>query len=1815
MRSSEARNYREHMLDGETESALREQYPDGTVVSVFIDDEWKLARISGEVSIKDKQFAAQVLLENVMEKNTPETRFDDEEYEELTDKDLEAGEYMIPLLLKEIEDAKQSGDDFMQRGYEEELEKIRQEKETGKRLKQKAAAPAPSGPHPNAIPILLKHPPTKVDFAVNPRKDFSQPGMSGIDASKNASLIVTEANVTDDGSIEYTVQAVKGDTYKHIPQELLSLWRDVARLEHNLQNLEKRIQKKVLLSLRADLLARVTDAQKLVDEAKDRLPNFSEMRSHEKEQVEYLAEQLHRVHRQAREAISELEINVQDVIGSGADIATVPHLETESEKQARATKKEKQEKKERTFIESFEAELDNAAKKEVAKIDEEEKRALNKLIAEKKSEFEQAHPQQQGQQGGQGRGPKFDPSSVSLPPDVKADFEEQRKQKRKEVFLRMFVNRAPTTDTTQERFYDRLEELRKELYQKDRTKLPGDMNSSDDDYIATSDKFGSQTYHAYEILAKEWKHEPKEEEKKEVDEFAFSFDSLQNLTFRAEDLLGEIPKEEATGMPVRDFEDVYDRLRIFVRDARKDYEHYSLPLEKLNPPFNDSIALAAQRVVVYEKYVNQLHELRTELVKKLHATKEKTVEKKEAKNEFIDIPEEVLRESLFRGPRLVDFKHAMQGVYEDVFASAALTGATIEQFKKLVPAKADSALLETLRPYGIKNWEQFKNMWDEHVAPKFAESARVSADAKFKSKVAEKITWYKKAWKLKGDIAVRVATTAVLVGGASWLAGMAAAGMSAFWATTTVLGGGAVGGGVRGWLNKAFFGSEKAKAKAQDKMKELYGETAIASKDDIVRELLDEQFGGSGDKTDYTQAASRIDLLPQLTAVMAEVVREVSIEQDAEQPEEVRKLTPDARALYERALKTLEPKERTEQVRRDLAIAISKVGANGDRLEKAAYEGGDPAVMQAMGSLYGGISGKKGIGYGALTGSALTGAFMYDRMAGAGAVGFMGGAVATHEVMKGREAKERRDQARSKLVADLNAFVEGFKKYKDPASHINFDNPDEVQTFIDTLAQYHAFKDILHGSVLREYAPALIVDKKQDQFGALVADRDALLSQIKSVIHDVERTRLLEQRPESQERQDANRMRALLHRLQESHKELDQRGEANLAYMTKELEKESKRWTRKRIFATIGGGLAGAGAAILVGHYGRELFKSTHEWMQNREKPIDIAIPESKVVSEQPQTATETAASSSDVAGASSPAESASTTTDSASVEPKSILPEDLPPNPELEAQLEKQASAFINTEKPNLIKSGQGTIHALNRLEAGGRYSILGEVDQNNWSPEQTEAWNEMQKDFDEWKNKQLEEMGYRWVNGKLGGPLSLRAGDEMKLFWDAESGEWKARFVRFEYDEGGGLKYETNEDGTFKLDKNRDKIPVDKFKGRVSDKLLFTGKESGGPAKGAAPKTLGEEVADWEKSIEAVKNTPSGKANTLLENVRQLDPDYQSDVEQVAERAKLAEQVRARVGYDPYNDPKLSDGYGPMPERMQQGEPTEDLKMLRTSPEIIDSLMDTDDPLAAADDLQSFTEQYVKTHPTNFSSESALQKNVADFKSAWREHVGGGGDVAKTPEVAASKQAKMFVEDYTKPHSEEVIRQAANAGEKSPGYVDTSSEPLGFNAADLSKLSGPAANTDTELGIGAAANTDTEILADPESVGETPINSWESADRTWKVQFVRSGGEIEDMTFEGLPPNPQIVAESVLSQSDTINSIERDPEAAELFLEFAKYKLMYDELSQGMNLHTDAGDFVKMRMAELMDRIANELNADQSIFKQDLLEILGIGAVKKAA
>ena len=538
---------------------------------------------------------------------------------------------------------------------------------------------------------------------------------------------------------------------------------------------------------------------------------------------------------------------------------------------------------------------------------------------------------------------------------------------------------------------------------------------------------------------------------------------------------------------------------------------------------------------------------------------EKSKEKAELKKEksIIDIPEARLREILLDA-KLPEVKAAAQILYEGVLQSGAsgkIKTEALTAFQNLfTDAPANPAFLTELRRYGIADWEEFKELWDTKLVEQVARTMALHAEATINKKVAERLTTWEQTKKLKWQIAARVGISVALIGGAG-VAAAATFGLAGIGGAAAVLGGGAISGGIRGWINRKIFGSETMEEQTQTLMDELREDI----KGRVVAEALEEQFG-AGASGNLTIATDNIEGLPSFSAILAQTLREATAEKMKVGKVE---LAGNARAVYEEALRHLETKDPNDTERLELAQAISRIHGNGDRMTaeaEAEIKAKAPKAFDVLENWVQSYSGKKGIAMAAGSGALAAGALLLDNEWARGVIGGVMGAYTGRELgtawFEGRETRAAREAVleRMRMVRFYTEEIQAGRVLSNSARE-DFRN-DLLST-----------KRLLHGNASPEELSIFVTIKG----GQATVDMN-LRKQMESMTRDAERTGVLFENHED---------RANFEKVLEA---MNTHGEALEAEYEETFGRKAGRWLKKK-GTRWGGALVGAalGGATAIG--------------------------------------------------------------------------------------------------------------------------------------------------------------------------------------------------------------------------------------------------------------------------------------------------------------------------------------------------------------------------------------------------------------------------------------------------------------------------------------------------------------------------------------------------------------------------------------------------------------------------------------------------------
>jgi len=426
----------------------------------------------------------------------------------------------------------------------------------------------------------------------------------------------------------------------------------------------------------------------------------------------------------------------------------------------------------------------------------------------------------------------------------------------------------------------------------------------------------------------------------------------------------------------------------------------------------------------------------------------------------VDIPDTVLRE-LFND-RQKEVRAAMEAIYnQELLAGDERSDneAVLKALKDLMRRSPHDALLKKLRQYGIKNWDQFKDVWDKKMAKKAVGVLHEWGQADLKSEMAKQIGAGDVISALKWQLGARIITNIALVGGGAALT-------TAIFASGGVAGialaaaGGAAGGGVRAFLQKFVFGSKTLEDRKKKALEEMYSK----KRTDIINNTLDKRFGGSG-RTNMTAETNVI-----FSSIMAEAIRTASEEavkgvREDFSSDESRTLKGDEKRLYIQALKNAREAgvELTQDQKIKMAVALQDLTRRGEQVRAQAVKETDPLIIKMLDGVMAGYSGqlanKENYGLAGSTatvaaGAAAGAAFFSSSAVARGILGGLGGAAAGYKIGEGLRSKAEVKDAESAFMPRFQKAAQYWEQYSNDPNYLL---PEELKEFGDDIKNFNRY--------------------------------------------------------------------------------------------------------------------------------------------------------------------------------------------------------------------------------------------------------------------------------------------------------------------------------------------------------------------------------------------------------------------------------------------------------------------------------------------------------------------------------------------------------------------------------------------------------------------------------------------------------------------------------------------------------------------------------------------------------------------------------------
>ncbi|MBI2437018.1 MAG: hypothetical protein HYV41_04745 [Candidatus Magasanikbacteria bacterium] len=1029
--------------------------------------------------------------------------------------------------------------------------------------------------------------------------------------SKFGNHTVSDAHITEAGHIEYTVtDTVKNEKTVGVPQEFIDLWKENVELEKRLETLQTEMFG-LGSSKELELMDRNKKIQEKVAEIFATLPDVAKMNKRDRQQIEKLQTDLGALLKEAGDLLKTLEKDVADIKG-----ATPPppvdkyHLRTSKEKEQDRKEQEKLKK----HAEMIRAQIDKALAIRLAEIDEKQKDALDKKIIKAQKAHTKAtadwtalSPQEKKNNPNPG---KFEPKSIELTRAEIKGFEEQKNKAKQDVYATYLKNSL--ANPLDQKIIDSVVDKRKEKAKSDRFADPTkDLKTSGsspqvEDYINTSPKYGEANVEILDKVLADIVVGAVEEEKVPEGKEAFDFDAkYTELNTRIETLIASISKDSTETFDVN--------ARKELEEKRKELEEKYGKLLTLEKAQTDDSSCDNQDKlhIKREKLITDITEVvdTIELFKKQEdAKKEISTHAKDKENNetdaepVIDIPEFLMRELL--KTREAEVKSAVKSLFEGgVVEDGSVNTVSLDAFKTIFDSTApNGAIMEKLRDCGIKDWEYFKKLWDEKLASNSLLAMNEMAKALVHRNVAENITWRDKLNAQVGQIAFRMLSTAVLVGGVAIGVSALASGIGIFGAAAGTVGalvGGTGGGALRGALNKYVFERPWMKKRQKD----IQAKLEDSKRDSVVAGLTDQIMAGITETERRNTDKTKIEGLPSLTGILSQTIRDITTEinkekfinteTDEELKGALQKLDSNGRILYERALAHLETTNPEAEQKKQLADAISKMNGNGDAKFDAIKDSVDSKIMGVLEKTMAVYSGKSGIKKSAAMGGLVAGAFLVShKWAEAGgidwarvAMGGVFGGIKGYQEGRAQDLRAEQREARKNVYTDIkelrvsatDALRDGTvllpetkKRLQEPLLrlkrllHVNITDPHE-------LAVYGIASQAKETGDMLDHAGNVVVRNNGE---IINPELRALMQDLRATVTDAERAGILDEKKE-----DRMKMDKVLEAMKAHGDAIAKTQEKNMS--EKALSLLKRNW--RRVVGSVLGAAGGALTALAVG--------------------------------------------------------------------------------------------------------------------------------------------------------------------------------------------------------------------------------------------------------------------------------------------------------------------------------------------------------------------------------------------------------------------------------------------------------------------------------------------------------------------------------------------------------------------------------------------------------------------------------------------------------
>ncbi len=660
--------------------------------------------------------------------------------------------------------------------------------------------------------------------------------------------------------------------------------------------------------------------------------------------------------------------------------------------------------------------------------------------------------------------------------------------------------------------------------------------------------------------------------------------------------------------------------------AQAELDRAQIDLDNVNEE-----SLHSARVTVINDLREDLDRASITLYEKKHAdeeteTKKQVTEAKkqnpdsliEQKDLSITIPYSEIQNLLRDSGKVGKAGEAVQSIYKDLEGGLDTSKETINQFKSIFgdskPVKKE--LTQMLRKYGITDWKQFKELWDDKLAEQCAKAVREAEVADIQRQIASAMDEIQKAGafigkKLKdvltvqGIVRLALVSTGAVGGGIVGTLALPAAGSYAGAAT-----GGAVGGAIAGLLEKTDLleglddsikdkagklkswtkeklvnlgiSKKKVEPTSSKEEQELFNKNKNKLKG-VLEKIFQNKFqtvvGAQGNivATDFQQSLEG----DRFSAIIAKTI------ENATSGEEIKaKLSDDkevtldssSRRIYIEALRSLDTNklEPTEELKRKLMVGLAEMQDKFTEQSADAEEFVDKGwlennVIKVLDSVSLMRTGKKGVLRGAATGAVFSSAFLAvgaigeSSMIARATAGAIGSASAGYKEGSRRILEANREDGWKLIQSRLTQLKSDTLSMK--AGKLNEQDQNILRERLILL------KKIAHKSKLapREEMQGLVIFGKPTEDGqpTFTWDEKRISEEIMPYILDAESTGILGRLPSAE---------AVLKQLQDQttsieHQETD----------TTKTKERKKREIKYRTIGTLISTASGAAIAIAVG--------------------------------------------------------------------------------------------------------------------------------------------------------------------------------------------------------------------------------------------------------------------------------------------------------------------------------------------------------------------------------------------------------------------------------------------------------------------------------------------------------------------------------------------------------------------------------------------------------------------------------------------------------